>query len=245
MVTRPRLSKRNRSIALGLLCGLGCALCVGMYIAQLDEQARVAQAEALARYGGDQIEVCVAKRDIAAGDVIAEGDVEIRTWIATLLPAQAVTDKKDAVGKQAGSMILAGEVISSARFGFESANIDVPEGLVAISVPARDVQAVGGALEAGMVTDVFSVGSSGTTKLASSVQVLATSLGSGGASGGAWVTVAVRPSLVEGLVSAAENTELYFSLPSSSALSASAPSSSAQRTEEDGEEDQENAGDAL
>lgn len=29
-----------------------------------------ARAEALERYGGDQVEVCVAKRDLAAGEVV-------------------------------------------------------------------------------------------------------------------------------------------------------------------------------
>lgn len=211
-----KMSKRDRSIAIGLGCGLACALCVGLYVTHVDENAAAAQAEMLAKYGGDQIEVCVAKRDILAGETVLDGDVETRTWIATLLPANAVVDKKEAVGKQVGSSILAGEVISSSRFGFDSAEIEVPSGYVAVSVPAREVQAVGGALAPGMATDVYAVGPSSTTRLAASVQVLATSMApeASSSSASAWVTLAVKPMIVQELVTASENLQIYFTLPS-------------------------------
>lgn len=218
-MTKLRVSKRARSIAAGLIFGLLCAVCVGAYITQLDERANAAQAEMLAKYGGDQIDVCVAKRDITAGSTITESDVETKTWIATLLPANAVTDKKNAVGKRAGSTILAGEVVSESRFGFESTDIEIPDGLVAVSVPSREVQAVGGAIGAGMTTDVYAVGGSSTTRIAPAVQVLATSMSSGGeGASSAWVTLAVEPEIVQELVTAAETLEIYFTLPSEGAI---------------------------
>lgn len=212
-----RITKRNRSMIIGLICGLGCALCVGLYIASVDEQAKTAQAEILARYGGEQVEVCVARRDIAAGETLADSDIETKTWIAALLPADAISVRGDAVGQQVGSTILAGEVISSKRFGFETADIEVPEGMSAISVPAKDVQAVGGALKAGMRCDVYAIGANATSKLASSVLVLTTSSTEDSASSQSttWVTLAVEPSRVEEMVSAAQNLDLYFVLPSS------------------------------
>lgn len=212
-----KLSRRNRSVAVGLACGAMCALCVGAYVVQVNDQAQAAQADMLAKYGGDQVDVCVAKRDIPAGETILDGDVETRTWVATLLPVNAVIDKKEAVGKQAGSTILAGEVVSSSRFGFDASEIDVPSGMVAVSVPARDVQAVGGALSAGMFADVYAVGPSSTTRLASGAQVLATSMADDPSSGSAsaWVTLAVKPDAVEELVAASENLQVYFALPSS------------------------------
>lgn len=216
-----KMSKRGKSLMLGVASGLLCALCVGAYVVDVDRNAAAAQAEMLAQYGGEQIDVCVAKRDIAAGDTISEGDIEVRTWIVTLLPSNAVTERSEAVGKQAGSTILAGEVISSNRFGFDAAALDVPDGLVAISVPSRDVQSVGGSLTPGALVDIYAVGPSSTVRMASSVQVLATSLESSqsSSSSSAWVTVAVDPKRVQELVSAAENLEIYFALPSESACS--------------------------
>ena len=220
------LTKRNRSIVLGLACGLLCALCVAVYVVQVDEQANAAQADMLARYGGDQVEVCVARRDIAAGQTIADGDVETKMWIASMLPADAVVAKGDAVGQQVGSSILAGEVISSARFGFDAANIEVPDGMVALSVPARAVQAVGGALVPGMSVDVYAVGGSSTARVAQSVKVLETCATEGGSNAQSWVTLALPPQLVAQMVSAAENLELYFVLPSESADAQEAESAS-------------------
>ena len=216
-----KLSKRNRSLVIGVASGLLCALSVGVYVMEVDREAEAAQSEMLARYGGEQIDVCVAKRDIVAGETISESDVETRTWVAALLPANAVTDSKEAVGEQVGSTILAGEVISTSRFGFDAASLDVPEGLVAVSVPSRDVQSVGGAVTAGSVVDVYAVGASSTSCLARSVRVLATSMESesSGSGAAAWVTLAVAPDRVQELVSAAQTLELYFALPSDSVAS--------------------------
>lgn len=212
-------AKRNKSLVMGIACALCCAVCVALYVGQVDAMGAEAQAEMLARYGGDQVEVCVAKRDIAAGEVLADSDIEMKMWIAALLPANAVANRNEAVGQQLGSAILAGEVISSSRFGFESSDIDVPDGLTAISVPARDVQAVGGALKAGMKADVYAVGAGSATKIAAQVLILE-SFFSEGAASNAWVTLAVPPEKVEELVNAAENLELYFVLPSASAANA-------------------------
>lgn len=215
-----RLSK---SSVIGLSCGLLSAACVGLYVAQVDDEAQAARDESLARFGGEQVEVCVARRDIAAGETIGDADVEMKTWVASLLPADAVSSKSDAVGEQVGSTVLAGEVVSRRRFGAASTTIDVPEGLSAVSVPAYDVQAVGGALAPGARVDVYAVGSSETKKLLSSSLVLETSSSSAGASlssSSAWATLAVDPKSVEELVAAAQNLELYFALPGSS----SAPS---------------------
>lgn len=226
-------AKRNRSLVIGIACALCCAICVALYAGQVEAQGAEAQAEMLARYGGDQVEVCVAKRDIAAGEVLADSDIEMKMWIAALLPANAVANRNEAVGQQLGSAILAGEVISSSRFGFEGSDIEVPDGLTAISVPARDVQAVGGALKAGMKADVYAVGAGSTTKIAAQVLVLESFWAEGAASSSAWVTLAVPPEKVEELVSAAETLELYFVLPSASAAAVDAAAASAVQDEAD------------
>lgn len=88
----------------------------------------------------------------------------------------------------------------------------VPEGLCAVSVPAKDVQTVGGSLVAGMEADLYMIGPSGSSLLASRVPVLAVGR-EGAASNSSWVTVAVRPSLVHELVQAAQSYVLYFALP--------------------------------
>ena len=90
-------------------------------------------------------------------------------------------------------------------------------------MPAKDVQAVGGAVSAGSSVDVYATGSAATQALARGVSVLATSAGtddrqaSGSSSKVTWVTLAVDPNQVEELVSAAQKTELYLTLPGADA----------------------------
>ncbi len=92
--------KRSRTTIIGIACGLACAACVFAYAQGVRGEADAARAEALARYGGEQLEVCVAKRDIAAGESVDASAVETRLWVADLLPAEAFRSSDDVVGKK-------------------------------------------------------------------------------------------------------------------------------------------------
>ena len=214
--------RRKKTVVIGVISGVLCAVFVLLYLQNVAGEAQSARAEALSRYGGEQIEVCVAKRDIAAGETIDANAIETKLWVADLLPQDAVQSSDEVIGKQASSSILAGEVISLARFKGESYTLDVPEGLTAVSVPARDVQAVGGAIEAGMKVDIYATGNTTTVAIAENVLVLSTSasVAAKGESTGevSWITLAVEPDMVQELVAAAQTTDLYFVLPADSDL---------------------------
>lgn len=206
----------SRSSLAGAACGVCCAACVALLVAQVGNEADRARSEALARYGGEQVEVCVAGRNIAAGETITEAMIDTKLWLADLLPEGSVTHSGEVVGKQVGSSILEGEVISTQRLARLDISLDIPEGMTAVSVPAQDVQAVGGVLQAGMRADVYAVGPSSTALLAEDVLVLATNLAESDSlvsRSVAWVTLAVSPETVEELVAASQNLELYFTLP--------------------------------
>lgn len=209
------MNARKKTTVAGVACGVVCAVCVLCYLQSVQGEADAARAEALARYGGEQVEVCVASRDIAAGETVDVGALETRLWVADLLPADAVRSTSEVVGKQASSAILSGEVVSLRRFEEASALIDVPTGLTAVSVPAKDVQAVGGALASGMLVDVYATGDSGTTLIGEEVLVLATSASAKGTSDSSvsWITLAVEPASVQELVTMAQKAQLYFVLP--------------------------------
>ncbi len=208
--------KPNKTLIAGLLCGAACALLVGAYTNQLTEENEQARAEALARYGGESLEVCVATRPLAVGETLDESAIETKLWLVDLLPPDAVVEKNAAIGEVVSSPILEGEVISSQRFATEAETLDVPAGKSALSVPAREVQAVGGALAKGMTVDIYATGASTTTLLAENVQVLASSSGTTGEEATTWITVAVPPESAEEMVAAAQNLQLYFVLPNDS-----------------------------
>ena len=208
--------KRKVTIGVSLACGLVCAACVGVYVHGVEAEAEEARTEALERYGGEQLEVCVATCDLAPGEVIEESDVEMTLWLADLLPEDAVCDLDEAVGQTVSTTILSGEVISSRRFGEVGSDLEVPEGKVAVSVPAEDVQVVGGAVGAGTLVDMYATGSSATSLLAEDVYVLATSTGEAEDDSDEelnWITIAVSPELAQSVVAAAQATELYFTIP--------------------------------
>lgn len=200
----------------GLACGLCCSLCVGLYMVEVRGEVDEARAEALARYGGEQVEVCVATRDLAPGEVVDGSAVATKMWVADLLPDGAVTEPSGIVGQRLGSAVIKGEVLSARRTETQETDISVPQGLAAISVPARAVQAVGGSVEAGMQVDVYATGPVSTTRLVEGALVLASSASADAgatAATNAWITLAVAPDRVQEIVSAAQNLELYFALP--------------------------------
>ncbi len=199
---------------IGIASGLACALCVGLYTFQVDQEAQLQRAEAFEKYGGEQVEVWVAKRDLPTGETIDETCVEKRPWLAELLPDGAVMNLESVRGQQLGSPVYAGEVVSASRLTVTAADqLSVPQGLCALSVPARDVQTVGGALAPGMEADIYMTGPTGSVLLAPRVAVLAVGRDAGTSSSASWVTIAVAPSLVQEMVQAAQSYELYFTLP--------------------------------
>lgn len=199
---------------LGIISGALCAAVVFAFTISVQAQADSERAAALERFGGEQVEVCVATRDIAPGETISTANVATRAWVADLLPDQPLT-MDEAQGKIATSSIVSGEVLCAKRFSESTEMIEVPEGLCAVSLPAEDVNAVGGAIERGSKVDVYLAGASSTTPLATEVLVLATSAGSASGSGKkiSWITVAVEAERVAEFVSAAEQGNLYYTIP--------------------------------
>ncbi len=218
------MARRKTTVAASIACGVLCAACVVAFMQGVRGEAEAARAEALARYGGEQLEVCVATRDLPAGQAIAAGDVELKMWVADLLPSDAAQTIEEVEGRVPSTPIMEGEVVVLKRFEGSNVTLDVPEGLAALSVPAKDVQAVGGSLAAGETADLYAVGGTSTVLLARDVLVLATSsTGSEGAQTElSWVTVAIAPESVQEIIDASQKSELYFVLPSAESADESA-----------------------
>lgn len=209
--------KRNKSFIAGVICAILCAFCVFAYTGSVKANAEAERAETLERFGGDQVEVYVATRNISAGEVVDARSAETRLWIADLLPKGSVHDLATVAGKKATAAIYEGEVITEFRFDTASSNLTVPEGFVAVSVPAQEVNAVGGAVAVGSRINIYAAGAAATELIGENILVLATSsLASESLTGSSadWITIAVLPESVQEIVAATQSTKLYFSLPS-------------------------------
>ena len=207
----------KRRLVIGVLCAALAMLLVLVYAAQVRAEERETREEALARYGGEQVEVCVASRDIAAGEQLSASNVEVSLWLADLLPAECATSLADVEGTVAGCLILANEPISRQLLASSDGGIEVPTGLCAVSVPATNERAVGGAIARGSLVNVYATTDSGMVLLGEELLVLETSnrtSESQTASGSlAWVTLAVTPDSVQQLLEASRSGTIYLTLP--------------------------------
>lgn len=206
----------DRTTKVAIAAGALCCLCVFLYMFALKSESEAYEKEISERYGVDQVDVVVAKRDIAGGETISDVDVEVKSRASSDLPQNAVFAKADCIGKQLGSGILAGEVVSSARFQAQSLTLDVPTGKDAICIPLDDASSVGGALNVGQKVDIYATGTSTTEKICSSVEILETSNSAYESEAETkWITVAISKDKSQEVVAAAQRLELYVTLPSS------------------------------
>lgn len=203
-------------LLVGFAFGIACAVCIALYASMVQQAADSARAEAMERYGGEQVEVLVATKDIFPGETLTSSNTTMKTWLSDLLPEECVTNFDEVKGLQVSSLVISGEAISTKRFSNETTPLNVPEGCVALSVPAEDVQAVGGALTAGMLVDVYATGSE-TARIGDGLLVLATNAeaSEGGNAKVSWVTLAVPLEQSQEFVTASQSMEIYFTLPSS------------------------------
>lgn len=204
--------KRKKRLALSALAGFAAAAIALMAIGDVRAEAARAEQEALARYGGDLTAVCVATRDIDPGERIDEGNVEVVEWVSSMLPVDAVTSLKDAVGKTLTSRIPAGAPLSSVYFERRESVLEIPQGKVAVSVSSDAEHAVGGVLERGEIVDVYLSRDALADRLAQA-EVLNTSVLANGGDDVSWVILAVDPEAVKELLAAASQGMVWLVIP--------------------------------
>ncbi|MDR0888868.1 MAG: Flp pilus assembly protein CpaB [Coriobacteriales bacterium] len=226
---------QNKRILVALICGVLAAVLVAVYLSGAASRASASRAGALAAYGGEQVDVLVATRDIMAGETLDAGNTETQTWVADLLPQGAICDPGDAHGKSLAVPLLKNEPVVTAKLGEAAQPIAVPDGLVALSIPVEDVSAVGGAVASGSAVNVYAVGATTVSLVVQDVLVLETSngygmskqpasgsgqKGSGGLFGASptrttlkWVTLAVSPGMVQELLATSRDKNIAIVLP--------------------------------
>ncbi len=114
-----------------------------LYAHEIELNVEQERAEVLARYGSTQVEAYVATCDIAEGSKVDSTNVERRLMPGELLPEGAVTDLSQVKAQPAQARIYSGEVLLTQRFEQADGSVlQVPDGLCAVSVPAKAVSAV-------------------------------------------------------------------------------------------------------
>lgn len=214
------MTRQRKQTAIAICCGVLAALCVFAYTATIKSEASMARAAAIQQYGGERVPVLVATKTIPIGDTVDESNATVQEWLVDFLPqGQAAQSHEQLEGLVAQSEIRVNEPILLERVGDGSSRITVPDGLAAASVASDDVLAVGGAIRAGSVVDVYVEAASGEiTMIGERILVLETSTpDDAGDKQISWVTLAVTPSSVSELISASARGTIHFVLPGNSA----------------------------
>lgn len=212
---------RSRRIALSAVFGLLAVAVAWLYGSSVRAEADEARQSALAAYGGDLIEVCVAARDIQSGELLDEANVHIEEWVAELVPAGALTSMEDVAGKRATAPIPGRAVICPLYLEARDGSIEVPAGKVAVSVAADERSAVGGAVGSGDAVDVY-VSNDGIADRLCRASVIATSASDKDSTDITWVTLPVEPDEVSEVLAATAKGTVSLALPDASADRSSA-----------------------
>lgn len=203
--------KRRTRLLASAVAGIAAMALSLAYAAQVRAAAEAAQSEAIARYGGELVEVCVAARDIEAGESVDENCVVVQEWVASLLPQDAYTALRDLAGKEATSRIPKNAVVSAGYFEQSERVLSVPKGKVAVSVAVDAEHAVGGAVAIDDYVDVY-VSKDGVADRLCGARVIDTSVQEGE---GAieWATLAVDPENVSELLAGTARGSISLTVP--------------------------------
>ena len=196
---------KSKRIAISLVAGvLAAALCM-VYGSSIRSQAEQAQADTLAKYGGDRVEV---------GETLDETNVITQEWLASLLPRDAATELRQVRGDVTTSRIPKNAVICNVYTKAESHKLEVPKGKVAVSVAVDAEHSVGGATGVGSYVDVY-VQKDGVTDRLCGAYVIDTSEDAGTTREGKieWVTLAADPEDVKELLGASGKGTVSLTIP--------------------------------
>lgn len=193
--------KRRTRVVLSVISGVAAAAIAFLYVSSVRAEAERMQREALQRYGGELVNVCVATRDIDPGETLDETNVVVEEWVAALLPPDAAASLREVVGKTATSRIPKRAVLCPVYTEPREPALDTPSGLVAVSVAVDEAHAVGGALEGGDEVDVYVSKDAVANRLGSAV-VIETSVEATDGGKLAWVTIGVKPEAVSEVLAA-------------------------------------------
>ena len=206
--------RREVRLIASITSGVIALALVLWYGSSVRAEAEYERQKLLEAYGGDVVSVCVASRDIEAGETLDEGNVHLEEWVAGLLPQDAATSIEEVAGMRVTSNVPARAALCPVYFEEREGALEIPDGRVAVSVAVDVAHAAGGAVAPGDTVDVYLSGTSLADRLCRA-QIIATSVaGEGGAASDlSWVTLAVEPERVSELLIATSSGTISLVVP--------------------------------
>ena len=199
-------------IALSLACAVLAALIFLSYGDHIRADAEQVRSEAIARYGGEIVSIVVSNRTLEAGETISAADVTQCDWVADLVPEGAFINLDEVIGKGVTVPIAKGAPVCDLNFRTNDEQLEVPQGMVAVSVPLTDRTGVPVEVVAGSNVIAYATSDEGTTLVTEDVVVLSmpesSSIGAA-----ATLTLAVSPDAVPVVLTASAEGTLRIVVP--------------------------------
>jgi pilus assembly protein CpaB len=130
----------------------------------------------LRKYGSgpaSTVSVVMAKSDLEPGKVIGEQDVTLVDMPVALVPAKALRNTKDAVGRTVLSSLLTGSYVADNALAAKGAGSGleamVPKGMRAVTIDVSDSSSVANMLTPGVAVDVIATLRKNDTTLAKTI----------------------------------------------------------------------------
>ena len=229
------MSNRQRMV-IALACATVAAVLLGLFLQRSATAAQRNERALLQRYGGQTVQVLVARKDLAAGTVLAAGLLKEQSWPTILLPEGTLLarDRATILGKRTTAWVAGGEPLARRRVLQAEKSLDaLARGLSAVTISTDAVHALGGEVTDGMRVTLMGAGTGGVVApLATNIEVLSSNasgagdkagsssssssggglFGAGGGSDISWVTLAVPTPQAAQVISAAQSGKLWLVL---------------------------------
>lgn len=219
------MARKHLFIAIG--CGLGAAIFFGLFLGLLLHSSQQKQERVIAQYGGEVVEVCVAKKTINPGSLLTSADYEYKTYPVSLLPQDAILKKASLYirNRRTSVVVFKDEVLTKSHLaGSIQKNDEIPAGYTAVTLETDTVRALGGEITPGMHVTVMSTQDALKTKmLVNDVEVLSSNNQSKEKSGSiiggsdareiSWVTLAIPDKNVQEVITASVSGATYLVIP--------------------------------
>lgn len=200
-----RKTRRLLSIFFALIAVVLCFV-YGKYM-QVQEKA--VHDQLINQYGGEKIQVLVAKANLSPGDTIKETNTELREWSSEMLPVGALTTLKEVKGKPLTSSVARGAVLSTNYFDSQQSQIKIPDNKVGITLNLDEKLGIDARIQAGSKLCAYSVEEQTTRLIAEDITVLNTSQ----QNSKTYVHLALAPTEVESVLHAQTQGSLRFVQP--------------------------------
>ena len=223
------------SLRVRVIIASGCALvavvlCLS-YADGVRQEAERVRSEAIARYGGEVVELVVATEQIEAGTTLSSSNVTTREWLSDLAPTEAETSLDDVVGKEVTCPVAEGCPLTSLAFRADEEALEVPEGRVAVSLQLTDKLGISSHVSKGSKVNAYRVDEEDAKLVACDMEVLAMPQSTSYGTAGSQVTIAARSKDVPDLLYASSDGSLRLVLPSEDTETSATTASSAASAE--------------